>query len=670
MSPKLICNHRWWGPGWVFVVACLVYAGGVNGEFLWDDINLVLQNTRTHGLSQLPNLLGLGDGRFGFRMIRDLSYAVDYSVAGLAPPMYHISNIVYHGITSVLVYLLIGRLTERPAAALWGALLFAIHPIHVDAVAYVSGRRDILSALFYLAGMLAFIRYRDGGRIVWFLAAAGAGVLGVMAKEMAATLPMAWFLYDAWAASRGRGFLAGAWQAFKRYWPLYGGGGLLAAGFIAYVVLAQGVTHGAGPYGGSWPIHILTEVVILAYAVKVTVLPVTLLVDYQGFLPPVSGWSDPRFLLAGGALLALILVAGYLSRGRRSGGFALHWLWVTYLPVMQIVPHPERFAEHYLYLPSVGAAMLAGMGLAWLLERRRWVMLAVAALMLVLSVRSVDRVHDYRGPIPLFEAARVVNPDGMRIINNLALAYGDAGDREAAVALLREAIERVPGTLLTTNLARYLREEENWPEAEHWLLDAYGRDPTDREMLDLLGDTFAKQGKVADARRAWNELLAIRPSSIPGLMGLANLARDEGDLVTAADLYRRVSERTPKHLGAWNGLGISLQGLGDLAGAKGAFKQALALKADDGDAWNNLGVLHMQSGEPEAATRAFARAVASSEVPPLAYVNLARVLLLAHRCEGAMEVLRGAGDAFKRIPDGARMQLTQQFSRSCQGGAP
>jgi Flp pilus assembly protein TadD len=671
MSIKLFC-HRAWPPVWVFVAACLVYAGGVNGAFMWDDINLVLQNTKTHGLEQLPTLLGLGDARFGFRMIRDLSYAVDYSVGGLAPPMYHISNIVYHGITSVLVYHLIGRLTRHPSAAFWGAMLFAIHPIHVDAVAYISGRRDILSALFYVAGMLAFIRFRDTTKLIWFAFAVLLAVLGVMAKEMAATLPLAWFLYDAWAAAPGRGILAGAWAAFKRYWYLYGGGGAIAAAFIAYVVLEQGVTHGAGPNGGSWLVHIMTEVVILAYAVKVTVLPVTLLIDYQGFLPPVSGLGEPRFLLSVAVLLGLIGLASWLSRGRRNGGFAWHWLWITYLPVMQIVPHPERFAEHYLYLPSVGAAMLAGMGMAWLIRRTngsKWALVVVGALFLVLTVRTVDRIHDYRGPIPVFEAARVVNPAGMRIVNNLALAYGESGDRATALAMLFEAVERIPGPLLTTNLARYLRDESRWVEAEHWLLDAYGRTPEDLVVLDLLGDTFAKQGKVVDSRRAYEELLAIKPGHPNGMMGLANLARDAGDMATAADLYGRVVELRPKRVGAWNGLGISRQGLGDISGAKAAFKQALSMEADDGDAWNNLGVLHMQSGNPQAALTAFSRAVEASEVPPLAYINLARVLILAGQCQQAMAVLRDAGDALQQVPAGAMAQVGASFSRVCGSAA-
>ncbi len=670
MTHKKPFYDRGWAAFWVFVAACAVYAGGVTGEFMWDDINLVLENQRTHGLSHLPELLGWGDHRFGFRLVRDLSYAVDYSIGGLTPLVYHLSNLLYHGITAWLVYLLIARLTRRANVAFWGALVFAVHPIHVDAVAYISGRRDILSALFYLAGMLAFIRFRETDRWRWFGMAALCAALGVMAKEMAATLPAAWFLYDAWRAAGSGGFVAGALKAARRHWPLYGGGGALAGAFIVYVVMVQGLTHGAGPYGGTIASHVMTEVVILAYGLKVLLLPVPQLVDYQHFIPAVHSPLEPRFLLSLGVLVGLILLCARLFARNRNGAFAMHWLWITYLPVMQIVPHPERFAEHYLYLPSVGAALLAGMGIVWLLARSasRWVTGLVALLLVVLVVRTVDRTHDYRSPIAVFEAARQVHPEGMRIINNLALAYGESGRKDKAIALLTEGVKRIPGPLLTKNLARYLRDEGRYREAERWLLDAYGRVPDDREVLDLLGDTFYKLGKYDDARKAWHRLQQLRPGSLEAQMGLANLARAEGRLQEAAAQYEAVTVRDPNRAGAWVGLGISRQRLGDVEGARIAFERVLALDPQDGDAWNNLGMIALKRNDPVAAEQAFSRALQAAKVPPMAYLNLARVQMMTRRCAAAAATLNRAGALLQRLPPQPVALVGMQFERLCRGG--
>ncbi len=673
----MISNKSFYDRGWpallVFVAACAVYAGGVNGAFMWDDINLVLENQRTHGLSHLPQLLGWGDFRFGFRLVRDLSYAVDYSIGGLSPLVYHLSNLLYHGITAWLVYLLIRCLTRCPAVAFWGGLLFAIHPIHVDAVAYISGRRDILSALFYLAGMLAFIRFRDTDRWHWFGLAALCGALGVMAKEMAATLPAAWFLYDAWRAAGSGGFVAGALKAARRHWPLYGGGGALAGAFIAYVVLVQGLTHGAGPYGGTLASHVMTEVVILAYGLKVLLLPIPQLVDYQHFIPAVHSPLEPRFIVSLLVLLGLILLCTRLFSGKRNAAFAMHWLWITYLPVMQIVPHPERFAEHYLYLPSVGPALLAGMGIARLLQYSapRWRTGAVglvAVLLVALVVRTVDRTHDYRSPIAVFEAARQVHPEGMRIINNLALAYGESGQKGKAIALLTEGVERIPGPLLTKNLARYLRDEGRYQEAERWLLDAYGRVPDDLDVLDLLGDTFFKMGKYDDALKAWSRLQQLRPDSIEAQMGLANLARAEGKLQQAAVRYEAITVRDPNRAGAWVGLGICRQRLGDVDGARVAFERVLALDPQDGDAWNNLGMIALKQNRPAAAEQAFSKALQASTVPPMAYLNLARVQMMARRCADAAATLNRAGVSLQRLPPQPVALVSMQFEQVCRGG--
>ncbi len=671
------CQHRDRRAFWVFLAACTVYIGGINGAFMWDDINLVLENQKTHGLSHLPQLLGLGAYHFGFRMVRDLSYAVDYSIGGLTPLVYHLSNLLYHGITSWLVYRLIARLTRNPGAAFWGALVFAIHPIHVDAVAYISGRRDILSALFYLAGLLAFIRFREDGHRGWFGLAALFAVLGVLAKEMAATLPIVWSLYDAWAATGSGGFLAGAGRALRRYWPLYGGGGLLAAAFISYVIVGQGLTHGAGPYGGSWSSHIMTEVVILAYAIKVMLLPVPQLVDYQHFIPAVHSPLDLRFIVSAALLIGLIGLCVRLAARHRNRSFALHWLWIAYLPVMQIVPHPERFAEHYLYLPSVGAAMLVGMAFSRLFEgwgrrgAQRWVVGTVGLLLVVLAVRTVDRTHDYRSPIAVFEAARTVHPEGMRIINNLALAYGESGDRTRAISLLRDGAARIPGPMLTTNLARYLRDEGQYGEALKWLLDAYGRVPDDPEVLDLLGDTFTKLGRHDDAIKAWRRLLVLRPGSLAALMGLANLDRSEGRIKAALTGYSMVAKRNPKHIGAWVGLGISRQIAGDLAGARAAFERVLELDPQDGDAWNNLGLLALRGNDGEAAERAFTKALEAPKAPPMAYLNLARMQIAAQRCLEAGATLSRGGESLKRLPPQPLALVGAMLARNCGlGDAP
>jgi len=639
----------WLAPLGLVLAAVGVHLNGLSGAFIWDDLGLVVDNAKVHGLSQLPELLGFGHARFGFRMVRDLSYALDYSIGGLNPVVYHVSNVLYHALVVWLVWRLALRLGLTRTGAFWAGLVFAVHPVHVDAVTYISGRRDVLSTALYLGSVLAFARYRgDGGR-AWLVLAAALGALGISAKEMAATFPAAWFLYDACVLGRGRGIVAGAREAVARHWRLYGAGLLLAGAFIAYVVIGQRSTLGEGPMGGDWGTHALTEAVILAYGVRLLLFPLGLLIDYQHFFPPVASLAEPRLWVALAVLAGLIAVSVYAFRRRPAPAFAAHWLWLTYLPVMQIVPHPEHFAEHYLYLPSVGAALLFGMGVSALAERPRMRVTAVtlaAAVALLLAAGTWHRNRDFRNEITIFEAALKVHARAPRVWNNLALAYEEAGDRERGIRLLRGAMGVTRDPLLTANLANMLGHDGRWGEALPWLLDAYARYPNDPRILNQLGQAFYHAGRPADARRAYTELLAARPGSTDAHLGLANTARLMGDMAGAAAHYEQVVRRQPDRVAAWTGLGIAREGLGDTAGAREAFERVLALAPEDGNGWNNLGVLLLLAGDLEGAEARFGKAVAVPEVPPAAWLNLARVRLSLGRCNGALAALdeaRAAG---------------------------
>jgi len=635
----------------MLLAGALAYANGMTGAFVWDDRSVVVENTRAHGLSHLPELLGFGDARFGFRMMRDLSYALDYTVGGLNPLVYHLSNLLYHLLTVFLVWALARRLGFGGAAAFWAGLLFAVHPAHTDAVTYISGRRDVLSTAFYLGSVLAFARYRDGNRPGWLAGAAALGALGAMAKEMAATLPLAWVLYDAWRLAEGGRITAGARAALARHWRLYGLGALAAAAFLAYEIFGQGLTLHEGPIGDRWGVHAMTMTVILAHALKMLLFPVKLLIDYQHYFVPVAGPGEARFLVAAAVLAVAVAAAWRFLARRRAAAFAAHWVWITYLPVMQIIPHPERFAEHYLYLPSVGAALLAGAGIAGLAARpgaagRAAVALGAAA-MVVLGARTVERNRDFAGEIPVFEAEYKLNPRAARVWNNLALAYAEAGERERGIDLLQDVLPKSRDPMLVINLTALLGEEGRWREALPWLMDAYGRDPADPRVLEKLGEAFYRMGQMQDARRAWEELLAVRPGSVAAFMGLANVARSEGNPREAADYYRAVTVRTPDAVGAWNGLGVALQAQGDRAGARDAFRRVLELDPEDGDAWNNLGVLAMLDGDRHTAETHFERAAAVERPIPMAVLNLARLKLERGDCAGARRVLE----------DGARQGL-------------
>lgn len=590
----------------LMLVVALAYGNGVGGGFIWDDDYTVVNNLRTHGLSHIPALFGWGDARFGYRLMRDLSYTFDYSVGGgLNPVVYHLFNIIYHGVVTVLLFVLARRLTGSAVAAMWGALLFAVHPVHTDVVTYISGRRDLLSALFYLAGVLAFIRFRDCKRWGWMALAAGCGVLGVLSKEMAATLPAAWFMVDVWRAmADGLRLKPAAGRVLAAHWRMYGGGFALVCAFAVYVVVFQ-LGSLPPPHGGSWASNFMTEAVVLAYGVKLLVLPTSLMLDYRDFFTPVVSFFEPRFLFSAGFLLAVLIPGIYLLRGRPAALFALLWCGVSYLPVMQIIPHAELFAEHYLYLPSVGACMLGGMAIAAASGAGggggRAATVAGAVMVLALGVGTWDRNRDFESQITVLEAQIYVHPNNWRAQANLAHAYEEAG-------------------------------------------------------------------RLSEARAAWIKSVTLHPASAVSWTSFGTLLRNMGSPMEAVAAYRRAVQVNPKHLPGWNGLGIALQQTGDLDGAAKAFRRVGELNPHNGEAWNNIGVLHVIQRQWDEAEAAFVRAVNGQKAPGSAYLNLARIRLSKGDCEAARSLVgRAVSETDMVLESPPVQQMIGSIQAVCSG---
>ncbi|MDH5527455.1 MAG: tetratricopeptide repeat protein [Nitrospirota bacterium] len=563
----------------VLLAAVLPFVNGLSGGFVWDDTATVLTNTRAHGFAHLPQLFGWGEATFRYRIGRDLSQMLDYQLGGLNPFVYHLFNLIYHALTTWLVFVIARGITGNRAAALWGAALFAVHPVHVDSVTYISGRRDVLSTLFYLASVAAYLRFRDTRSTRWFGWAVLWAVCGVMTKEMAATVAGAWFLVDLARCARGEqlGTVAAARRVLTTHWRLYGSGALAAALFILYMLLFQNTGGGHPPHGGSWPANFMTVAVVMAHGLRLLFLPTGLLLDYEGVFAPVTSPLDPRLAVALAVLGAAAWAGSWMVR--RGGGaamFGVHWLWMTYVPVMHIIPHYELFAEHYLYLPSVGFCMLAGIGLARLPSLhpglRRAAPAAGVAVLLVLAVGTWDRNRDFANAVTVLEAQLERVPGSSRVNNNLAMAYRGQGRNEEALDMYRRYLEQVPD------------------------------------------DVSARNTAAATARAA-------------------------GDVAASRDLYLESTRRAPDNLAAWMGLGIALQSLNDAAEAEAAFRRGAELAPKAYDPWNNLGVLYALSHRPEQARDAFARAVASVDAPPAAGLNLARAELALGHCDAAKAAL-------------------------------
>lgn len=427
------------------IAAFLAYANTLENEFVFDDHKIIRDNTSIRSLSNVPGIFRnmfvyqplKGQGTKidpSYRPLRYLSYAIDYQFTGLSPTGYHISNILYHIIASFLVFLLLRRLTRHFGVALGVTMLFVLHPVHTEAVAYLTGRKDVLCAIFYLLAFLAFLKYRDQPKLKYAVLLPLCFALAFMAKEMAITLPAVMMLYDL-----GRWFRRskGGIKEFLR--SLFSGANL--AVYVPTVVLALLFSAAAlllknpagmgeewiGYWGGSLYVSTLTMFRGVFHYMRLLFIPLGLTADYSYNAFPVSqSLFNPVATLLSMLVLGFILVVGayLLARRRFLPGFAILFFFVSLIPVLQIVPLPERLAERFLYLPSLGLMILAALGLGWLLRRsaaaRVLGLSALALLVVVFFALTYQRNRDWQNPFTLHKSVIALHPDCAR--SQLALA--------------------------------------------------------------------------------------------------------------------------------------------------------------------------------------------------------------------------------------------------------
>lgn len=418
------------------VLAAAVLAAYLNaffGSFQFDDFNVIVRQGAVHSLG------AWWDSMPGIRPLLKLSYALSWSAGGGGTVAFHAVNVALHAANALLVWQLLRQLFERMGvagdgfAAFAGALLFALHPAHTEAVTYVSGRSVSLMALFYLGAVVAYLRAapRWASPLLFVLA------LGV--KETAVTLPAALLLCDALDLRRPLDWRT-ALRRTAPHWALLGAGLALMAALPRYREMLETslALRGFGE-------QLTLQVGALARHVGVLILAVAPNIDPEVVpVPPVAGL----------AVVAAIAVGIALLRVQPWAALALLWFFLHLAPTNSFLPRLDAVNDRQLYLASIGPLALAGLALS-LAPRGRAMLTAFAAL--VLALATVARNQDYRSEVALWSDTVRKAPDGARAHNNLGYAYQLEGRRDEACAAYARALELDGEQLRAAVNARELR---------------------------------------------------------------------------------------------------------------------------------------------------------------------------------------------------------------------
>ena len=571
-KPKHRTNRRWEQSS-VLTVLLLVavifacYANSLGNDFVFDDEFLVPTYGRIRTFSQLVQTLF-----DSYRPVRNASYAVDYLIWGLRPFGFHLTNVVMHAANAVFVYLLIRRLTEKWGVAVVAALIFAVHPIQTDSVSYVSGRRDVLFTLFYLAAFYAYLTYRIKASRMWFVLFLGLWGLSLMAKEMAVSLPLViliWNFCDQWPETEGSGRQR-SFQAFKRSlikdkW-LYVFLGAASLAFAVYAIFFQRASGRASEsgieyWGGSLFATVLTVLRVHAWYLKQLIYP-TPIAQYFGAFDISTTLLDWR-VIAALALVVAVLTAGIMMLKReRLVSFAVFSYFAALLPVSQIIPHHELLADHYLYLPMTSFSLLVALVVNRVAQKGRQSALvaygAVGLFMVALALTTVSRNRDWKNEFAVWEANYRSVPNSPRASYNLGGLYA-AKNPDRAETLLKESISSDPTfEPAYLALAKLYVARKRIPEAESLiqqglnLIDSQTRSFVLRnpwllksQFTTTLAAAKWEEGDRQATERLLLDAVNLYPRNVSAYESLANLHRDS-DRGKEEDILRQGVAANPR----------------------------------------------------------------------------------------------------------------------------
>lgn len=464
-------------------VALAASVSGLGNGFAYDDIPIVVDNIGVHSLRWPWEFFGESywgnvRGNSLYRPVTIMAYSLQWALGNGSPLPFHVVNVVLYALSSVAVWAL-ARTLLAPWAALTAALLWAAHPVHVEAVANVVGQAEMLVALPLLAAVTLFVRALRDGRLHSRTVAAvlAAFALALLAKENGIVLPG--LLLAAVATLGGRHApLPTADRA--RLWLLARATALMAGVYLAARYAILGGLKGDAPHVALESLghgeRILTAVALWPEVARLLLWPARLYADYSPPFTPVDatpGWAH----LGGFAVFALWGAAVAFSwRRSRPATFLLLWIPVTYAPVSNVVfASGILIAERTLFLPSVGVTLLAGVVMEALAPHvralpSRWVRRAIpaalVAVLLAAVVRSAERQTVWEDNATLFAVTIVDAPNNYRAHHALGELFGSAGSWVRAEEHLRIADSLFPGyDLLELSLARVLHFADRCPEA-------------------------------------------------------------------------------------------------------------------------------------------------------------------------------------------------------------
>ncbi len=625
---------------WLVRIALVLLTGGIFAQTLGfgfvdlDDGAYVTQNPYVRGLSKQGIAWAWSSTRAvaNWHPLTWMSLQFDAQLWGTWPGGYHATNVLLHALNALLLFACMRGATGSLWRSAFVAALFAVHPLHVESVAWVSERKDVLSSLFGLAALWAYLQHVNRREPGWMFLTGFLLILSLLSKQMLVTFPFALLLLDYWPL--GRLSELPPRERWKTLVREKAGLLVIAVAFCVIAVVAQASGEAVQSTAKfSIPVRVGNAIIAYGGYLLQMLVPIRLAVFYPH---PGSGLSVFQVLLAG---VAIGVITWGTWRQRSTRPYLLvGWLWYlgTLVPVIGLVQvGSQQMADRYTYLPLIGPFF----ALTWLardLASRRGATRVLGGVGIVLvgilSVLAFRQTRTWRNSFTLFEHAVAVTSRNAFCENNLGMVLERSGQVPEARKHFERALVFDPKSVSALcNLATLVQSENDLPRARELLDRALAIEPKNGETSRLMGSLLLAEGKPEKAVEYFQRAIDLAPTELEPRENLANLYRAMGKPEEAMAQLRKCQKLAPANPEIWNTMAATMVDLGKPTEAEAMFLKALDLNPNFERARTNLGVLRHGLGDFEGAIDHFRISLKLSPSNPQVIENLSGALINSAR---------------------------------------
>ncbi len=639
--------------GVFFLIAFLIYGASLrNGFVQWDDGLLIYENPAIRGITfqNLKTIFTTYDPEL-YIPLTLFSYQMDYLISGTNAAFYHLHALILHVINALLVAYFLKNLTRNSVLATVVGLLFLVHPLHTEAVAWSSARKDLLSTMFFLLSIIAYMRYGETEKKSMLFGSLFAFVLGLLAKVTVLTLPVVLLLIE-W---KDKGRISR--RAFMNVLPFFA----LSAVFAAIAA-----------YGKTGVLEAATPVEVITMAGKSTIfylskllwpLHLSVLYPYNGNISFFSWDFFPSFL--GVCAIAVMALLSVWKTG--TVAFCTAFFAVTLAPSLLNFAKAGSYyiaSDRYAYIPSIGIFLLLGYCALYAFGKglpKQYAGFFIASVLIALSVKARAQSLTWQNSESLFGNVITLYPDSHIAHNNMGNVYRRRGELDKAVQSYRTALAIRTGDQIATddetammefenNLGNVLIEKGDLDQAISHFSKGLSKE-ANAQILSNMGSAYRQLGRLEEAKQKYRQSLLLRPANEQALVGIGIVEQQLGEIEKAEESFQEAILLNPLLAVAHLNLGALFVNTGRVEEGIAAYEKAIEANPFMPQSYYNLGVAYRMLQRNREALGAYEKAVLLEPSFVAARINLGILYAERKKLDLAIEQFR---EVLRYDPDNAR----------------